>query len=400
MPKSVFNGLLNSHGNNERAAPGVLNWTGGVDIGTSGTKSCFFGESPEYPFTPVEKIYLTSPYVRELTQSTYQDALDCPGEGGLDACLVSYVDPESGMRLFWELGQTAARPGFLPVESRKFESCVAKVLGLLGHLVRQELKTSDSINLNLGILIPFSEFEDRKRLGPLLRQVISDFELNGVAIRNIQFAGLDFKPEGYGLFRAYESERVLLVGHRDSTWLCFNSGKLSSTLSRTLPETGMHDFIRSIRFPIVNELQAAKALSLAGHKLKPKPLIELTQTRSTAELEQLQQAIRQALSQYWVDRRSQFKLLNLGECQSVPVAGGTAHYFCSELTQLFAKAFKVQLYWCEDLRDEFRQRFHLGEGSEKLEYRFSDIYAYTIKLPGVRRYDCRSIEEKGASVNV
>lgn len=321
----------------------TLSWTGGVDVGTSGSKSCFFGESPEYPFKPIEKFFLVSPYVRELTQATYNDALEyqSDSQGSLDSSLVSFINPDSGERVFWELGETAARPGFLQVESRKFEFCLAKVLGLLGYLIQQHLNTSDPINLNLGVLLPLNELEDRHLLAQWIRQTINDFEFNGLAIRNINLATFDCKPEGYGLFRAYSAERVLLVGHRDSTWLCFNSGKLNTKLSRTLPETGMHDFIRSIRFPISNELQAARVLSLAGRKLKQRPLMELTQTRSQAEFEQLQQAIRQAHTQYWVDRRSQFTTLAMGDCQTIPVSGGTAHYFSEELNQLFAKEFST-----------------------------------------------------------
>lgn len=381
---------------------GTLSWTGGIDVGTSGSKSCFFGESPEYPFKRIEKFFLVSPYVRQLTQATYNDALEYQGDsqGSLDSSLVSFINPDSGDRVFWELGETAARPGFLQVESRKFEFCLAKVLGLLGYLIHQHLNTTEPINLSLGVLLPLNELEDRHLLAQWIRQTINDFEFNGVAVRNIKLVTFDCKPEGYGLFRAYSAERVLLVGHRDSTWLCFNSGKLNTKLSRTLPETGMHDFIRSIRFPISNELQAARVLSLAGRKLKQKPLMELTQTRSQAEFEQLQQAIRQAHSQYWVDRRSQFSSLAMSDRQTIPVSGGTAHYFSEELNQLFAKEFKVQLYWCKDLHNEFRNRFNLGEGNDELLYRFADPYAYARSLLTSKWYNAKSVAAVGESVNV
>jgi type II secretory pathway pseudopilin PulG len=162
----------------------------------------------------------------------------------------------------------------------------------------------------------------------------------------------------------------------------------------------MHDFIRSIRFPISNELQAARVLSLAGRKLKQKPLMELTQTRSQAEFEQLQQAIRQAHTQYWVDRRSQFSSLAMSDCQTIPVSGGTAHYFSEELNQLFAKEFKVQLHWCKDLHNEFRNRFNLGVGNDELLSRFADPYAYARSLPTVKRYEVKSVAAIGESVNV
>uniref|UniRef100_B8HZ00 Actin-like protein N-terminal domain-containing protein n=1 Tax=Cyanothece sp. (strain PCC 7425 / ATCC 29141) TaxID=395961 RepID=B8HZ00_CYAP4 len=372
----------------------VLTWTGAVDVGTSGTKSCFFGESPEYPFRTLERFFLVAPHVRALTASSYNEALEemDDRQGGLAATFISFAHPESGERVFWELGETAARPGLLPVECRKFESCLAKVLGLLGYLVTQELQTTDRIALHLGVLLPLNELDDRHLLSRWLRQTIGDFQFNGVSLRNLSLSSFDCKPEGYGLFRAYGAERVLLVGHRDSTWLCFNGGKLNTKLSRTLPETGMHDFIRSIRFPMTHELLAAQALSLSGRKLKPKPLLELTQTRTAAELEQLQQAIRQAQAQYWMERRSQFNTLSWQEGQVVPVSGGAAHYFSEELNQLFHKTFRVQLHWCEDLHQEFRNRFNVDEENEALLYRFADPYAYARSLPGVERYAVKAVD--------
>lgn len=281
------------------------------DAGTSGSKVIATYTSGEYPFDRVENYFLVDPSVRPLTQQTYQDMLDgiVDGGGGLGSSLVSYIDPNSGQRVYWELGETAARPGLLSVRDRKFEKLLAKVLGFVGYLVQVEMQATELVKLNLGVLLPFDEIEDRRILAQWLRQILGTsedgvgFVFNGMAITNVCLEAIDCKPEGYGIYKSYAGDRVsvLVIGHSDSSWLYFNQGALNKKLSCTLPETGMHDFIGGLSFPITDELRAAQLLSQTGASFKPNLLAELTQTRSEAELAYLQQAIQSAKAQYWTD---------------------------------------------------------------------------------------------------
>ncbi|WP_250126316.1 hypothetical protein [Chroococcidiopsis sp. CCMEE 29] len=376
------------------------------DAGTSGTKVIANYQASEYPFDQTQKYFLVDPSVRPLTQQTYQNLLDYAADGvGLGSNLVSYLDPKSGNRVYWEVGETASRPGLLAVRDRKFEKLLAKVLSFLGYLVHCEMQATELLKFRLGVLLPFDEIEDRRLLAQWLRQVLGapedesppGFEFNGVAIANIRLETIECKPEGYGIYKAYPGERVavLIIGHSDSSWLYFNNGMLNAKLSQTLPETGMHDFLQTLSFPITYELRAAQLLTQAGTALKSSILAELTQTKSDAEVQHLQQAIREAKAQYWVDRRSQFSSLNVPDARLVTVSGGAANYFSSELNQLFKELFGVHLHWCKSLMLEFFERFGIERKSDLL-HRFADCYGYYRTLPGVEPYQVKPVEVVGA----
>ncbi|MES1024909.1 hypothetical protein ABN584_18810 [Gloeocapsa sp. BRSZ] len=124
------------------------------DAGTSGSKAIATYESGEYPFERVENYFSIAPSVRRLTQQTYQDLLAYATDGvGLGSNLVSYCDPSRGERVYWEVGQTAARPELLAVGERKFEKLVAKILAFLGYLVYGEIQTTEPIEITLGVLL-------------------------------------------------------------------------------------------------------------------------------------------------------------------------------------------------------------------------------------------------------
>ncbi len=217
---------------------------------------------------------------------------------------------------------------------------------------------------------------------------------------NIRLKTIDCKPEGYGIYKAYPGDRVavLIMGHSDSSWLYFNNGMLNSKLSRTLPETGMHDFIRTLSYPITNELRAAELLCQAGDQLNPTILAELTQTKSDVEIRQLQQAIKEANAQYWVDRRSEFSSLNVSDVKLTTTSGGAAHYFSRELNQLFKELFGVHLHWGKALMLEFLERFRIKRKSVLL-HRFADCYGYYRTLPGVEQYQVKAVEVIGGGKN-
>jgi hypothetical protein len=378
------------------------------DPGTSGSKVLISYREEEYPFERVEKYFLINPSVRQLTEQTYKDLLDGASESvGPYSNLVSYIDPTSSDRVYFEVGETASKPGLLNVRDRKFEKLLAKVLAFLGYVVCGELQTNEWVGLNLGILLPFDEYNDRRMLMPWLRQILGGinecpsggFEFNGVKIKNICLETIDCKPEGYGIYKAYQGERknvevaVLVVGHSDSSWLYFNNGTLVLNRSRTFPGTGMHDFIKTIKFTIIDELKAAEVLAKAGADLKPNILASLTQTKSAQEIEHLQQAIKQAKPQYWNDRRSEFRSLDLSELKSILTTGGTANFFAAELNLLFQELFKVRLNWCQTLMRKFMERFKVERKSDL--HRFADGFGYYLTLPGVKQDEKKLIEVVG-----
>jgi hypothetical protein len=379
------------------------------DAGTSGSKVIASYQSGEYPFERVEKYFLIEPSVRQLTEATYNNLLEYVYDDTVvGSSLISYVEPQSERRTYWEVGETATRPGMLAVGERKFEKLLAKVLSFLGYLVKGEILSTELVELKIGVLLPFDEIDDRWLLAKWLEQILGKveeeisqgFEFNGTKITNISLGEIDCKPEGYGIYKTYPSDRcaVLIIGHSDSSWLYFNNKKLNLKLSRTLPETGMHDFLQTLNFPISYELRAAEILAQAGMNLKPSILAELTQTKKSSEIERLQQVIREAKVQYWIERQAQFNSLEALGVTRVLVSGGAANYFALELNQLFKERFGIQLRWCKSLMLEFFERFKLKQKSDLL-HRFADCYGYYRTLPGVEPYQKKSVEVAGGASN-
>lgn len=368
------------------------------DSGTSGGKAIVSYVPYEFPRTRIERYFLIDPSTRPLTEHTYQRGVRdlAPGVTGFGSCLLSYVNPDSNERKYLELGETASRRGFLPVADRKFEKCFAKVLAFIGYLVQVQMRTEEPVALNLGVLLPYDEIKDRYLLAQWLRQTLGategdnapGFEWNGAPIQNVRIQKLDIKPEGYGIYAASAAEDagIFIVGHSDSSFLYLNRGRLSITRSCTFPETGMHDFLRSIDFPIGYELRAAQILNEAGPKLKVEKIAQLTQTRSQAEIELARRAVREAKSQYWLERVERFSSLDLSGLEQIYISGGTAQYFSAELKDLFHQVLKVRLNWCGPLMAEFCDRFHLKR-SASLASRFADPYGYYRTLPGVERFE-------------
>ena len=352
------------------------------DAGTSDSKIIARFRSAEYPFDVVERYFVVSPFVRVLTPHSYRERLEYAEDAMGTSGILSYIDPSNNERVYWEVGETAARPGLLPVGDRKFENLLAKILGFLGYLVTQEIDKTEKVELDLGILLSLDEIGDRSILAQWLRQILQPdvgFDYNGVPIRNVQIKTMNCKPEGYGVFKEYSSTHqttgVLVIGHSDSSWLFFERGLLNNKLSTTLPETGMHDFIRELSFPISYERTAAKVLAEAGSSLNPQVLAQLTQTKGDFEIQQLQKAIQEAKPQYWASRRSQLKFLGDVNVDQVLVSGGTAHYFATELNALLKELFGVPVNNCTPLMKEFGERFQLSKKGY-LPHRFADCFGY------------------------
>ena len=358
------------------------------DAGTSGSKIIANYPSGECVLND-ENYFWVKPAVRKLTEQTYLDLLEyADGEIGLSSSLVSYIDPASGDWLYWEVGESASRPGLLHVKERKFETLLVKVLAFLGYVVNLSAKKTSSVKLNLGILLPLDEIEDRALLAKWLRAVISGggFSVNGYLIKNIVVEKINCKPEGYGIYKHQPSKRtgILIVGHSDLSWLYFDQGYFSPEVSRTFPGSGMHSFVKNLKFPIQDELVTAEMIAKAGVKLDPKILGELTQTKSNDEMSLLVKGIKSAQVQYWIDRAKEFESLEIKKADLVSVAGGAANYFAGELNQLFKEKFGRKLNWCKSLSGEFVKHFEIKATDKAIVPLFLDCYGYYRTLATAR----------------
>lgn len=371
--------------------------TVGFDPGTSGGKTAATWQSDEYPFEQMERYYLVPPAMRTLNQTSYEKHFELNEDCvcAVNSCVLSYIDPGTNKRKYWEMGSSATRPGQIQAQERKFEKCLAKVLAFLGYLVQGELKTTDPIELILGLLLPFDEFGDRHILADWLRAAIGSFEYNGAIVNNIKLDKIDIKPEGYGIYKASGQDSVLVVnwGYSDLTLLRFNDGKLAQKQSSTWPLAGMHGFMKCLDFPFTYELEAAQIVSAAGRKMDSEILRELTQTKSAAEMKRLKSAIASARSEFWQDRVENFRSIALNGLDAVLIGGGTPRFFEVELNRFFENQPGGMLpNWGEAIADAFVDRFGIDESESYLPDLFKDIYGYYCTLPGVERIESKPVE--------
>lgn len=352
------------------------------DGGTSCSKVVASYPSPKDAFANDEFFSINSG-IRQLTKKTYESlSRNCLGKSiGLNKSLVSFIDPK-GKLVYWEIGENTSRLGLLNnIKERKFEGLIVKLLAFIGYLVNKSKSYDETLALKLGILLPLDEIEDRQLLANWLREIINHkgFSVNGTKIDRVSLEKIDIKPEGFGLYKnsgsVLQNTGVLMMGHGDCSWLYFGDGYFYEECSRTLPSTGMHELLSNLKFPIQEELVAARAIALAGKECVRSYLGELVQTKSDEEYAQLVEAIVVAREQYWQDRQKDFESLNISWVDSVVVGGGAAYYFSDELKSLFKEKHGLKIDWNKNLKRNFCDRFAL-KSSNKIANLFLDCYGY------------------------
>ena len=337
-----------------------------------------------------EKHYLVSPWIRQIDKESYQELLEEKIEESvqisLNDSLISFVDPKTNKIVYWQISTAIARKGILFLEDRKFENLMVKILAFVGYLAKNYHR---EIEINLGILLPLDEIDDRRDLAKWLRQIFDGdgFRINNKKVNNMGIKRLNIKPEGYGIVKNSSTEKtgIFIIGHNDLTWLYSFEGNIRKDLSKTFPSTGMHDVINKLKYPIIDEFEAARILSEAGEKSDRETLRKLTQTKSDDELDRLIEELNKARKKYWRERREDICNLSIELADEVFIGGGAAHYFKEQIQQLFKK-HKIKVNWCSDLKKEFCQRFNL-KISNKTTNLFLDCYSYFKFLNEIKASD-------------
>ncbi len=213
-----------------------------LDLGASLTKGFFL--SPQGPLPLLIGPEVSAPLDRSHLETLKSMNTHIRPE------LSAWVERSGEIRA---IGQFATNfGGESPLQERKELRAADKILAAIGvmaeylHLGR-ELKGHEPINLDikLGLLIPFSEFETRAAIYKQLRSV-GTFQFRGLPLK-LTLKDLWFRPEGHGLClslmrdlegRGVRSDRVkvlsLMFGHRNTSLLvventAFQAGKSSST---------------------------------------------------------------------------------------------------------------------------------------------------------------------------
>ena len=127
---------------------------------------------------------------------------------------------------------------FSPADRRrepKYENALYKVLAAIGVIVEtHSLSKRKQFKIQLGLLLPWDEYTDQKRLIAELTRLSSGYEFRGRQIR-VKIQSCICYPEGGGIMMSRTTEKggawfkkqrlgILMLGDRNCTALYFESG--------------------------------------------------------------------------------------------------------------------------------------------------------------------------------
>lgn len=202
-----------------------------VDTGNSGTKAVYFSQKTN----KLESLFMTS----ALDEVSYE-RVDYQLQ---QSNWIGTAQPEK--QAWIKEGNQAIVIGdfadkFSPEERRqnpKYENALYKILAVIGAIIEAESHSRRSIfKVKLGLLLPWAEYQDRSRLIGRLKEKAKEYVFRGQRVR-VKIEDCVCYPEGGGIATArvlskgkswFKRQRlgVLMLGDRNWTGLCFESGQI------------------------------------------------------------------------------------------------------------------------------------------------------------------------------
>lgn len=268
----------------------------------------------------------------------------------------------------------------LQLQKRKFELALPKVLAIVGAIAdKHDLENGSSIHL--GILLPWGEYQDRVLFQDLVTKALSRYKFKG---RSKAFSLELFLclPEGGGVLtrgRApgsilkEQTITVVMLGYRDTSILLIERGEMSKGKTEPLGFSKMVESVKSQTSGLKSE-QLTAAICKAGKNSSHKALGELALNVDPIyrehEISRIRNAVANSREEYWMMLSNWLKLQVPRHVDEVIIGGGTAHYFRSQLNNLFSFS---NVNWCERLETQINNSFP-EVASKSLHYRLTDVY--------------------------
>ena len=249
----------------------------------------------------------------------------------------------------------------------KYENALYKTLAAVGVIAEQSQLNPKKISLQLAILLPWNEYEDRSKFYNKLKEYLSNFVFRA-STYSVQLDKFICRPEGGGLAAIYTRKKgsdwqqnkklgILMFGHRNITALCFEYGELTgnspligfhklidNVISRTSgldrdriagaifkglesDETdcyGSSDYAQHTFYPDWNEFDAIKELAYAEEEdLRSQEIIDVCQ------------AIKVATSEYWTTVSKWLTEVFPNDLDEVVISGGASRFLEPDLEKHF-----------------------------------------------------------------
>jgi hypothetical protein len=266
----------------------------------------------------------------------------------------------------------------LRLDERKYEYAIYKTLGVVGYLI-EFLELPGCVELDLGLLLPFSEYEDRELIEKSLRRNLETFEFCGRK-HQVKLETFRCRPEGFGMFvkginikqpKANFRIGSLILGHRNASWLQVDHGQINFEASET-NNLGFSLLVNEVQklTSILNELKLTEAIFKAGWDINESELEGLIQahdqSNAAEERVRLKRAVITSRDQYWLQIKlwAQRKAANV---DFVVVSGGVSPYLRARLQELLGK----KVVFGDHLSKEVGERYALKKPQAA---RFMDCY--------------------------
>ncbi|MBD2303440.1 ParM/StbA family protein [Nostoc sp. FACHB-190] len=275
----------------------------------------------------------------------------------------------------------------LQLQRRKFELALPKVLAMVGAIAtKHDLPNNSAIQL--GILLPWGEYQDRALFQQLITQALADYKFKGQA-KSFKLDAFVCLPEGGGILtrgRAPGSSirdqtiAVIMLGYRDTSILVIERGEMSKGKTEPLGFSKMIESVMS-QTSGLNPHQLTAAICKAGRNINTKALEELAMVDAAYkehEITTIKNAITNGRKEYWMMLSNWLKLQVPRDVDEVIMGGGTAHYFRSQLNNLFST---TKVNWCDHLESQITDNFS-QVAAKSLQYRLTDVYGLFFYLCG------------------
>ena len=308
----------------------------------------------------------------------------------------------------------------------KYERGVYKAAAAVGAIVQRAAEmTGDGngnleVRLDLAVLLPWNEYEDRSRFKEQLLKSLSNFTFRDLNIK-VKLEQLMCRPEGSGLVMSRIAKKgpnwfrdntvaVLMLGYRNVTTLIYTDGRIGSGAS---PELGFFRLEENVigRTSGQQPLALARAIFRAYFtiattrtgditnplRMEELPVIQsLARSRDTElrkkEVQSIVEAIASSRRDYWQELAQHLDSVLPDELDEVIICGGSSIYLKPELDAYFggqSSRYKLtrldtlqdkprfSVYWSAEASVKIENLFNLKstrQQEEVLPFRLIDVY--------------------------
>ncbi|MEM7761336.1 MAG: ParM/StbA family protein [Cyanobacteria bacterium P01_A01_bin.40] len=358
-----------------------------IDPGGSQTKVIYQLTKDKKP-----RYFLMSPEVEEISRDNLKRYLDKQSP---------LSNPSPLRQAYLEVNKRTFVIGYFAnkfdpedrLQEIKYENALYKTLAAVGVIIEQNNLNPKKLSLQLAILLPWNEYEDRQKFFQKLAQYLNNFSFRGLSY-SVKLERSVCRPEGGGLAAIYTRKRgsqwqqskklgILMFGHRNITALYFKYGDLrgesplygfSGFLDNVIARTSGLDRER-IASAIFKGLESDKQQKYENYRyakqtfypnwVKLDAFEQLANAKDSdlrqTEIDCVDKAIDVATDEYWSKLSKWLGRVFDSDLDEVVISGGASRFLETELERYFNCAHICEKTGSSYLRTGEYEPLHPGK---------------------------------------